>query len=505
MTSTVLLILDGWGQREAAPDNAISLARTPNWDKLVAENPRMFIRTDGEAVGLPDGQMGNSEVGHMNIGAGRVVYQDFTRISIAARRDFDDNDVLKHAVRDTPTKTVHVFGLLSAGGVHSHEEHLFAFLRLAVREGAQKVVVHAFLDGRDTAPQCAADSLKKLADLAALFPQIVLADISGRYYAMDRDRRWERTGAVYELICHGKAEFQAASGLAGLEAAYARGETDEFVKPTAIAPHPITDGDSIVFINFRSDRARQLTQMFVEEGFAAYAVGERPRLAHYVTMTSYREDFPVEVAFPPQDISETLGEVVARAGVKQLRTAETEKYPHVTYFFNGGREEPHAGEERRVVPSPKVATYDLQPEMSVEGVSQVLVDGLDSGEYGLLVCNFANPDMVGHTGVIPAVVKAVEAVDEALGRVMAAVARNGAQILVTADHGNCEQLIDETTGQPHTAHTTNVVPLVYHGARPAHFVDSGALCDLAPTLLALMGIAQPPAMSGRSLLVFEDK
>ncbi|MDO4777279.1 MAG: 2,3-bisphosphoglycerate-independent phosphoglycerate mutase [Cardiobacteriaceae bacterium] len=504
MASTVLLILDGWGQRDAAPDNAITLANTPNWDRLVATHPRMFIRTDGEAVGLPRGQMGNSEVGHMNIGAGRVIYQDFTRISLASERDFADNDVLIHAVRDTPTKTIHVFGLLSAGGVHSHEEHLFAFLRLAVREGAQKVVVHAFLDGRDTAPQCAAESLKKLAALAALFPQIVLADISGRYYAMDRDKRWERTGAVYDLVRSGKAEFAADSGLAALEAAYARGEMDEFVKPTVIAPHPIADGDSVVFINFRSDRARQLTQLFVEEGFDGYDVSNRPKLAHYVTMTSYRDDFKVDVAFPAQDISETLGEVVARAGLKQLRTAETEKYPHVTYFFNGGNETPNEGEVRQVVPSPKVATYDLQPEMSIAGVTQVLVDGIESGEYGLLVCNFANPDMVGHTGVIPAVVKAVEAVDDALGKVMAAVEKTGASILVTADHGNCEQLIDETTGQPHTSHTTNVVPLIYHGARPAHFVESGALCDLAPTLLAIMGIAQPKAMSGKSLLVFED-
>ena len=504
MASTVLLILDGWGQREAAPDNAITLANTPNWDKLVANNPRMFIRTDGEAVGLPDGQMGNSEVGHMNIGAGRVIYQDFTRISIDAREDFAHNAVLIHAVRDTPTKTVHVFGLLSAGGVHSHEEHLFAFLRLAVREGAQKVVVHAFLDGRDTPPQCAEESLKKLQVLMAQYPHIVLADISGRYYAMDRDKRWERTGAVYDLVRKGKAEFHAPDGFAALQQAYARGETDEFVKPTAIAPVPIQDGDSIVFINFRSDRARQLTQLFVEKDFAGYDISDRPALAHYVTMTNYRDDFPVDVAFPAQDISETLGEVVSRAGLKQLRTAETEKYPHVTYFFNGGREEPYAGEVRQVVPSPKVATYDLQPEMSIAGVTQVLLDGLASGEYGLIVCNFANPDMVGHTGVIPAVVRAVEAVDDALGKVMAMVEKTGASILVTADHGNCEQLIDESTGQPHTAHTTNVVPLIYHGKRPAHFVASGALCDLAPTLLAIMGIAQPAAMSGHSLLIFES-
>lgn len=504
MSTTILLILDGWGEREPADDNAITLANTPNWDALIAKYPRMFIRTDGGAVGLPDGQMGNSEVGHMNIGAGRVVYQDFTRITLSSNKQFSDNSALQMAVKQAPTKTVHLLGLLSPGGVHSHEDHFFALIEMAVAQGAEKIVVHAFLDGRDTAPQSAQASLEKLNALQQRYPQVVIADISGRYYAMDRDKRWERTGAIYDLVRKGKAEFSAPDALTGLKEAYARGETDEFVQATAINPQPMQDGDALIFVNFRSDRARQLTQLFIEPDFNAYDVSDRPRLSAYVTLTQYRADFEATVAFPPQELPDTLGEVVARAGLKQLRTAETEKYPHVTYFFNGGVETPNVGEERQVVPSPKVATYDLQPEMSIDGVTDVLVDGIESEEYGLIVCNFANPDMVGHTGIIPAVVQAVEAVDRSLGRVLEAVATTNASILVTADHGNCEQLRDEITGQPHTSHTTNVVPLVYVGERPAQFVDSGALCDLAPTLLALMKLAQPDAMTGKCLLKFND-
>lgn len=502
--STVLLILDGWGNREAALDNAISVAHTPNWDKLLAQSPHTLIKTDGLAVGLPEGQMGNSEVGHMNIGAGRVVYQDFTRISLAANQQFQDNEVLCRVIDDTKG-ALHVLALLSDGGVHSHEDHVWAFLELAVARGASRIVVHAFLDGRDTPPKSAAASLEKLANLCTQYPQISLADVSGRYYAMDRDRRWERTGAVFDLITQGQGEFSAASGAQALAQAYARGETDEFVRPTVIAPQPMQDGDSVVFINFRSDRARQLTQLFLEENFIDYDVSKRPKLAHFVTMTQYRADFPAEVAFPPQSIEDTLGQVVAKAGLKQLRTAETEKYPHVTYFFNGGVETPLVGERREVIPSPKVATYDLQPEMSVAAVADVLIDGIDSGEYALLVCNFANPDMVGHTGVMPAVIKAVEAVDVALGRVLAAVERNGASILVTADHGNCEQMLDSQTGQPHTAHTTNLVPLVYKGSRSATLQAGGALCDLAPTLLSLLNLPQPAAMTGKSLLRFTSE
>ncbi len=503
MASTILLILDGWGERPPADDNGISLANTPTWDRLVARHPRMFIRTDGNAVGLPDGQMGNSEVGHMNIGAGRIVYQDFTRISLAADKQFADNGVLINAVKNTPTKTVHLLGLLSDGGVHSHEDHFFSLIKMALQQEVKKIVVHAFLDGRDTAPQAARASLEKLAEMSKEHPQIIVADISGRYYAMDRDKRWERTGAVYDLIRKGVGEFSASTAIAGLEAAYQRGETDEFVKTTVINPQPIQDGDALIFVNFRSDRARQLTQMFVEPNFSDYDVSDRPRFSSYVTMTQYREDFPVQVAFPPQVLQDTLGQVVSRAGLKQLRTAETEKYPHVTYFFNGGIETPNEGEIRKMIPSPKVATYDLQPEMSIDGVTEVLVDGINSDEYGLIVCNFANPDMVGHTGVIAAVIKACEAVDRSLARVLKAVEATHSSILITADHGNCEQLRDENTGQPHTSHTTNVVPLVYVGERKAHFVDTGALCDLAPTLLALMDLPQPEAMTGHNLLRFE--
>ena len=505
----VLVVLDGWGYSEKADSNAIHAARKPVWDRLWYECPHGFIQTSGAAVGLPAGQMGNSEVGHLNLGAGRVVYQEFTRVSRAIQTGFFfENHTLTDAVdlAVSTGKAVHIMGLLSPGGVHSHEEHIHAMARLAVQRGAPEVYLHAFLDGRDTPPKSAAESLRTMSEVFSELGHGRIATIIGRYFAMDRDHRWPRIQQAYDLMTRGEAPYETEDALAALEAAYARGETDEFVRPTRIVPpgaRPacIEDGDVVVFMNYRSDRARQITRPFIEPDFDGFERVVQPRLGTFVSLTEYNKDFDIPVAFPPERLKNVLGEYLSSLGLHQLRLAETEKYAHVTFFFNGGREEPFEGEDRILVPSPHVATYDLQPEMSAPEVTDRLVEAIDGGAYDAIICNFANPDMVGHTGNFEATVQAIEVIDQCVGRVVNALHRCGGEMLITADHGNAEKMRDRETGQAHTAHTSNLVPLVYLGRR-AKLEDKGALCDIAPTLLELMGLEVPPEMRGHSLVRF---
>lgn len=499
----MLLILDGWGQREAAADNAISQAHTPNWDALWQNRPTTLLQTSGEAVGLPAGQMGNSEVGHMNLGAGRIVYQELTRINKAvADGQFARNPVLLDAIEQARKsgRTIHILGLLSPGGVHSHEDHLLATLDLALDQGAPRVAVHAFLDGRDVAPRSARPSLERLEAALADEARACIASVSGRYWAMDRDQRWERTRRAWDAIVEGRSALQAASGLDALTQAYERDEDDEFVQPTVIASGvPVVDGDVVLFINFRADRARQLSRALVEPDFDGFTA-PRPQLAELVTMTHYLDGLPAAVAFAPERMERLLGAELAAAGLRQLRIAETEKYAHVTYFFNGGNEQVFEGEDRCLIPSPDVATYDLQPEMSAPELSRKLIEALRSRQYQTIICNVANPDMVGHSGKLEAAVAAVEAVDRLLGEVLPVLAEVGGEALITADHGNVEQMSDPLTGQPHTSHTTFPVPLVYFGQRQLTLRTGGSLRDIAPSMLDLLGLAQPELMTGRSLI-----
>jgi 2,3-bisphosphoglycerate-independent phosphoglycerate mutase len=502
----VLLILDGFGCREDAPDNAITRANAPRWRELLARYPHTTIDASELRVGLPEGQMGNSEVGHLNIGAGRVVYQDYTRIDVAIRDgEFARNPALAMAV-DTARRngsTVHVLGLLSPGGVHSHERQIAAMVDLAGKD--VPVRVHAFLDGRDTPPRSAAPSIAFIQDVCARQRDARIASLCGRYYAMDRDKRFDRTAAAYALIVDGDASFRFDDPQAALAAAYARGESDEFVKATAItgadgAVARMADGDVVVFMNFRADRARQMTRALTDPAFDGFARPRRPSLGAFVTLTRYGDDFAqLPIAFEPQTIHNSFGEYLASLGLHQLRIAETEKYAHVTYFFNGGVEKVYPGEDRILVPSPKVATYDLKPEMSADEVTDKLVDAIASGRYDAIVCNFANGDMVGHTGNFDAAKHAIEALDRCIGRVVDAARSAGGEVVITADHGNAEMMHDPSTGQAHTAHTLNLVPFVYVG-RPARMATNGALQDVAPTLLALMGLAKPPEMTGHSLV-----
>ena len=500
----VLLILDGWGHREEREDNALAQARLPNWDALVASSPHTLIHTEGRHVGLPDGQMGNSEVGHMNLGAGRIVYQDLTRIDAAIDDgSFNANAELLAACRAAREHghTLHLMALLSPGGVHSHERHLHAMIELAKREDVPRVAVHAFLDGRDMPPRSAGASIDALQAVCDAAGNARIASISGRYYAMDRDQRWERVRRAWDAMVEASSDHHAPDARTALSDAYARGENDEFVLPTVIDDGAtMRDGDAVVFMNFRADRARQLTGAFVADEFHAFEA-RRPQLSCFVCLTEYDARLPAPVAFAPDDLRHTLGEVVADAGLRQLRIAETEKYAHVTFFFSGGREEPFEGEQRILVPSPKVATYDLQPEMSCPEVTERLVAAIRNRDCDLAVCNIANPDMVGHTGNLAAAVLAAEAVDVAIGAIAQAVRDVGGALLVTADHGNLEMMRDASTGQPHTAHTTGPVPFVYLGPRPAGLRAGGALRDVAPTVLDLLGLPQPADMSGRSLLV----
>lgn len=504
VTPVLLLILDGFGYREAAADNAIALAHTPNLDRLWAAHPHALIHASEHHVGLPGGQMGNSEVGHLNIGAGRVVYQDLERVHLAIEdNSFFTNPALTEAVQAASRNqhALHIFGLLSDGGVHSHEQHLHAMLDMAAQGGVQHVYVHAFLDGRDTPPRSAATYLQRMEAHCAKTGVGRIATVSGRYYAMDRDQRWQRVEIAWRAIVRGQAEFHAATAEQALQEAYARGETDEFVKPATIgAPVRVEDGDVIVFMNFRSDRARELSRAFIEPGFSHFERGSPPQLGGYCTLTDYGlAPLPAKVAFLPQTIHNGLGEYISGLGLRQLRIAETEKYPHVTFFFNGGEEQPYAGEDRILVPSPHVATYDLQPEMSAPEVTEKLEAAILSQRYDAIMCNYANADMVGHTGNLQAAVRAIEALDQAMGRVVAAMQKTGGDVLITSDHGNAECMQNHADQQPHTQHTTNLVPLLYVG-RPAQLEETGTLSDIAPTLLHLMGLPQPPEMTGRPLL-----
>ncbi|MCW8126249.1 2,3-bisphosphoglycerate-independent phosphoglycerate mutase [Microbulbifer halophilus] len=503
----VLLILDGFGHSENTEHNAIHAARSPVWDGIWASRPKTLIQTSGMAVGLPEGQMGNSEVGHMTLGAGRVVYQNFTRINKAIEDgDFFKNPAYTAAVDKAIANdgAVHIMGLASAGGVHSHEDHIVAMITLAAQRGARAIYVHAFLDGRDTPPRSAEPTLARLAQVCDSLGSARIASLSGRYFAMDRDQRWDRTQSVYDLLTLGEAEYSAADAQAGLAAAYERGENDEFAAPTRIGEAaPIRDGDALIYMNFRPDRARQLTRAFTQADFDGFERRSKPQLADFVMTTEYAADIGASCAFPPEELVNSLGEYLAGQGRKQLRIAETEKYAHVTFFFSGGREEPYAGETRELIKSPNVATYDLQPEMSAPEVTEKLVAAIESDEYDAIICNYANGDMVGHSGVFEAAVAAVEALDTCVDQVTKAALAAGGEVLITADHGNAEEMFDENSGQVSTQHSTLPVPFVYVGERKLSLRDGGSLADVAPTMLALMDLPQPAEMTGQSLVEFE--
>jgi len=508
----VLIILDGFGYSEEAKSNAIAAANKPTWDRLWAKYPHTFINGSGASVGLPADQMGNSEVGHLNLGAGRVVYQEFTRVDRSIKTgSFFTNQTLVDSVNKAVEndKAVHIMGLLSPGGVHSHERHIYAMAELAAKLGAKKIYVHAFLDGRDTAPKSAVESIKSMDAKFAELGVGRIASIIGRYFAMDRDHRWPRIQKSYDVMAHGKADFVAETALAGLGAAYNREETDEFVQATAIVPEGgkpvcIEDGDSVIFMNYRSDRARQITRPFIEPDFNAFDRGKVPKLGVFASLTEYKSDFDVPVAYPPERLKKVFGEYVSSLGLQQLRIAETEKYAHVTFFFNGGREEPFEFEDRVLINSPNVPTYDLQPEMCAPELTVKLVEAIEGGNYDTIICNYANPDMVGHTGNFAATVKAIETIDECLSHIYKAIKHTDGEMLITADHGNAEMMQNPATGQAHTAHTTNLVPLVYVG-RPLPLVSQGVLSDIAPTMLELMGLEQPVEMTGHSLIKKETE
>jgi len=506
---TVLLILDGWGHREEKNDNAIANGNTPVWDRLWKTAPHTLISSSGLDVGLPKGQMGNSEVGHMSLGSGRIVHQNITRINQAiADGSFNNNPAYTRAIDKAlaANGAVHIMGLLSPGGVHSHEDQIAAAVELAAGRGAKKIYLHAFLDGRDTPPRSAGASLKKFNHLFEALGCGRIASLIGRYYAMDRDNRWDRVERAYQLLTEGRADYCFDTAEAALEAAYARDENDEFVSPSTVrAPGQedasIADGDTVLFMNFRADRARELTHALLDKDFSHFQRRYVPQLSDFVMTTEYAADIKTSCAFPPGSLVNVLGDYLAQLGKTQLRIAETEKYAHVTFFFSGGREELFEGEERIMIPSPDVATYDLQPEMSAPELTDKLVDAIHSGKFDLIVCNYANGDMVGHTGIYQAAIKAVEALDQCLGRIETALLGAGGQALVTADHGNCEQMMDYASGQMHTQHTTEQVPLVFIGERSAILnTDGGKLADIAPTLLAMMGIPQPKEMTGTNLI-----
>lgn len=502
-----LIVLDGWGYREDADQNAILAANTPNLDALTKAYPNTLISGSGLDVGLPEGQMGNSEVGHVNLGAGRVVYQDFTKVTKSiADGEFEHNPALVKAIYDAVSKdkAVHIMGLLSPGGVHSHEDHIFAALKLAAHRGAKKVYLHAFLDGRDTPPQSAEASLEKADAVFAELGCGKTATIIGRYFAMDRDKRWDRVTKAYDLITQGKGEAKADSAVAGLKASYEAGKNDEFVPPTVIGDSvSVEDGDAIIFMNFRADRARQLTQVFVDKSFDGFELAVKPELSAFVMLTQYSADFDAPVAFPSEKLVNVLGEWLEKQGKTQLRISETEKYAHVTFFFSGGVEKEFKGEERILIPSPDVATYDLQPEMNSEKLTDELVGAIESGKFDVIICNYPNGDMVGHTGDFDAAVKACEAVDKSIGRVIEALQKTGGECLITADHGNAEQMVDNESGQAHTAHTSEPVPFIYFG-RDAEPRKGGTLSDVAPTMLHLMGVEQPEEMTGKTIMTLKS-
>ncbi len=503
----VLLILDGFGYTKETASNAIAMADTPCWDRLQEQSPMTLLNCAGDYVGLPDQQMGNSEVGHLHIGSGRLMRQELTKVSSAIKdASFFSNEALCLAVDQAleKGKALHIMGLLSPGGVHSHELQIAAMAELAVKRGLKKVFLHGFLDGRDVPPKSAMDSIKLLEAKFVELGAGRIVSITGRFYAMDRDNRWERVQSAYKLIAKGETEHKASSAEQGLKQAYERDETDEFVLPTAILDENeqltfLDPEDSVVFMNFRADRAREISRAFTEIEFDGFERSCEPHRGCYVTLTQYHQDFNYPVAFSPVEVKNGLGEVLANSGLKQLRLAETEKYAHVTFFFNGGRDEPYENEDRILVPSPKVKTYDLQPEMSAPEVTEHMLKAIRSGEYDVIICNYANCDMVGHTGVLNAAIAAVETIDSSLQQIVDALKEVGGQMLVTADHGNIEQMVGDGTGQPHTAHTTNLVPLVHVGGSRS-LADGGCLSDLAPTMLSILNIPQPEEMTGRSLI-----
>ncbi|MEX0912828.1 MAG: 2,3-bisphosphoglycerate-independent phosphoglycerate mutase [Gemmatimonadota bacterium] len=507
-----LVILDGWGLREPSDDNAVELAATPHWDRVWEGGgyPKAKLTTHGPAVGLPEGQMGNSEVGHLNLGAGRVVVQAIMRISQAIQAgEFFENRPLVDLLRRVRERgnTLHLLGLIGPGGVHAVDSHLLALCELAARHEIPNIRIHAFLDGRDTPPQSARDYMTELVGRGGGGDGCRIATLMGRYWSMDRDHRWDRTEKAYRAMVYGEGA-RVRDPVSAIEEAYAASETDEFISPRVVESGDgeplgrIRDGDGVVFFNFRADRVRQISRALADEEFDGFDRGAQHPTVEVVTMTQYDADFPLDVAFPPQGMKNILAEALADHGRTSFRTAETEKYPHVTYFFNGGDEEPRTGETRRMVPSPKVATYDLQPEMSAAAVTAELIGALEARSYDVLVCNYANPDMVGHTGVLEAAITAVETVDQQLGEVLERCEATNTTLLVTADHGNCEQMWDPETGGPHTAHTTNQVGIVLvepSGNRTARALHDGALCDVAPTILGLLGLPQPPEMTGQDL------
>jgi len=511
---TILIILDGWGHTDNTVYNAIYSANKPIWDRIWDEYPHALVSASGIDVGLPASQMGNSEVGHMNIGSGRIVDQEFTRITHALKDgSFYNNENLKSAFKGAAkdNKAVHLLGLLSPGGVHSHEDHVFALMELAASCNVKTLYLHAFLDGRDTPPKCAEESIHKAQLKMKELGIGRFASLIGRHYAMDRNKRWERTKLAYDLITQGKADYRTIDPFIAVDMAYARNETDEFIYPTAItkpgeSPILVQDGDVIVFANYRADRARQLARAFTKSEFGAFERERVPKLAAFISLTSYKANYEFPVAFPPVILQNVFGEYIAKLGLKQLRIAETEKYAHVTFFFNGGEERVFEGEDHILVSSPHVETYDKQPEMSANEITDRLIESIDSRKYDAIICNFANADMVGHTGDFKATITAIETIDKCLGKIIECTQNVGGEIIITADHGNAEQLKSYTTekikSQSHTAHTSNLVPLIYIG-RPADFIpDTGSLSDIAPTLLNIMDIPQPEEMTGKSLLRF---
>jgi 2,3-bisphosphoglycerate-independent phosphoglycerate mutase len=504
----ILIIIDGFGYSDNSAYNAITAANAPCWQNIWENNPKTLISTSGMAVGLPEGQMGNSEVGHMTLGAGRVVYQNFTRINKAIiDGDFFTNPVFCEAIDGAIAndKAVHILGLLSPGGVHSHEDHINAMLEMAVQRGAKKVYIHASLDGRDCPPRSAKPSLEKTQALCDKLGTGKIVSIIGRFFSMDRDNRWDRVEQAYRLMTEGHGIHTATTALKGLEAAYSRDENDEFIQATAIVAEgetatAIEDGDAIISMNFRPDRAREITHALVDGQFDGFERHKVVNLSSFVMATEYEATLDLPCAYPPENLVNSLGEYLANQGKRQLRIAETEKYAHVTFFFSGGREALYDGEERTLIPSPDVETYDQQPEMSAYEVTEKLVEAIDSGRFDTIICNFANCDQVGHTGDFDASVKAVEAVDSCLKQVLDAAARQQGEVLITADHGNVEEMFDETSNQPHTQHTTLPVPLVYSGPRQLSLDSGGSLADIAPTILDMMGLDKPAEMSGRSLI-----
>jgi len=505
----VLVVLDGWGYREERDGNAIALANTPTWDRIWSRAPRTLLEASGLAVGLPEGQMGNSEVGHLNLGAGRVVMQDLVRINQAiADGDLFENPALVKAcdVAKKNESTLHLVGLMGNGGVHALDKHLFALIELAARRGVSRIAIHALMDGRDTMPRSGFGYMQEL--LSAAKGRARVASVGGRYFGMDRDKRWDRTKKWYDAAVRGEGP-QATDPIEVIRASYEAGVTDEFIEPRVIVENgtpvgPMRDGDAVICFNFRADRMRQIVRSLTTDDFDGFDVNDRPKLKAFVTMTTYDRTFDVPVAFPPQSMANIVGEVVSKAGMTMFRTAETEKYAHVTYFFNGGVETPYPGEDRLLVPSQKVATYDLAPEMSAAGVTDVLCSAIEQREHDFILCNYANGDMVGHTGSIPATIAAVEMVDRCLARVIASAEKTSARLLITADHGNCEMMIDPATGGPHTAHTTSPVPLVVldpAGDRPLR--QGGALCDVGPTIVRLLELERPSEMTGMDLRELE--